>query len=83
MAEIEGSALVAQSIGREGIETLFGLAGGPIQDIMGSAPHFGVRPIGVRHEQAATLPTRTGLPPRPTGTSATRWGWRCWPPVRR
>ena len=55
MAEIEGSALVAQSIGREGIETLFGLAGGPIQDIMGSAPHFGVRPIGVRHEQAATF----------------------------
>ena len=55
MAEVEGSALVVQSIGREGIETLFGLAGGPIQDIMGSAPHFGVRPIGVRHEQAATF----------------------------
>ena len=55
MAEVEGSALVAQSIHREGIETLFGLAGGPIQDIMGFAPHFGVRPIGVRHEQAATF----------------------------
>lgn len=55
MAEVEGSALVAQSIQREGIETLFGLAGGPIQDIMGFAPHFGVRPIGVRHEQAATF----------------------------
>ena len=55
MAEVEGSALVAQSIQKEGIETLFGLAGGPIQDIMGFAPHFGVRPIGVRHEQAATF----------------------------
>ena len=55
MAQVEGSALVAQSIQREGIETLFGLAGGPIQDIMGFAPHFGVRPIGVRHEQAATF----------------------------
>ena len=55
MAEVEGSALVAQSIQREGIETLFGLAGGPIQDIMGFAPHFEVRPIGVRHEQAATF----------------------------
>ena len=55
MADVEGSSLVAQSIQREGIETLFGLAGGPIQDIMGFAPHFDVRPIGVRHEQAATF----------------------------
>ena len=55
MAQVEGSSLVAQAIAREGVETLFGLAGGPIQDIMGFAPHFGVRPIGVRHEQAATF----------------------------
>ena len=55
MAEVEGSSLVAQAIQREGIQTLFGLAGGPIQDIMGFAPHFGIRPIGVRHEQAATF----------------------------
>ena len=34
MAQVEGSALVAQAIQREGITTLFGLAGGPIQDIM-------------------------------------------------
>ena len=55
MAEVEGSALVAQSIAREGITTLFGLPGGPIVEIMGYAPHYGVRPIGVRHEQAATF----------------------------
>ena len=55
MAQVEGSALVAQAIQHEGIRTLFGLAGGPIQDIMGFAPHFGIRPIGVRHEQAATF----------------------------
>src|SRR5881397_1338923 len=55
MAQVEGSALVAQAIQREGIEVLFGLAGGPIQDIMGFAPHCGVRPIGVHHEQAATF----------------------------
>jgi thiamine pyrophosphate-dependent acetolactate synthase large subunit-like protein len=55
MARVEGSALVAQAIQREGIAVLFGLAGGPIQDIMGCAPHCGVRPIGVRHEQAATF----------------------------
>jgi thiamine pyrophosphate-dependent acetolactate synthase large subunit-like protein len=55
VARVEGSALVAQAIQREGIEVLFGLAGGPIQDIMGWAPHCGVRPVGVRHEQAATF----------------------------
>jgi thiamine pyrophosphate-dependent acetolactate synthase large subunit-like protein len=55
VAHVEGSALVAQAIQREGIKVLFGLAGGPIQDIMGWAPHCGVRPIGVRHEQAATF----------------------------
>ena len=55
MARVEGSALVAQAMQREGIEVLFGLAGGPIQDIMGWAPHCGVRPVGVRHEQAATF----------------------------
>ena len=73
MARVEGSALVAQAIQREGIEVLFGLAGGPIQDIMGWAPHCGVRPIGVHHEQAATL----SLPPM--GMSKTRWGSLCWP----
>jgi thiamine pyrophosphate-dependent acetolactate synthase large subunit-like protein len=55
MAQVEGSALVAQAMQHEGITTLFGLAGGPIQDIMGFAPHVGIRPIGVRHEQAATF----------------------------
>jgi hypothetical protein len=55
VAQVEGSALVAQAIQREGIEALFDLAGGPIQDIMGFAPHCGVWPIGVHHEQAATF----------------------------
>jgi thiamine pyrophosphate-dependent acetolactate synthase large subunit-like protein len=55
MAKVEGSALVAQSIQREKIKVLFGVAGGPIAEIMGYAPHFGVRPIGMRHEQAATF----------------------------
>ena len=55
MAQIEGSALVTKSIANEGITTLFGLAGGPIVEVMGYGPGFGVRPIGVRHEQAATF----------------------------
>jgi thiamine pyrophosphate-dependent acetolactate synthase large subunit-like protein len=62
MGMIEGSELVAQAIAREGIDTLFGVPGGPIVEIMGYAPHHGVRPIGVRHEQAAAF-------------SATAWGY--------
>ena len=34
---------------------MFGLAGGPIVEVMGYGPQYGVRPIGVRHEQAATF----------------------------
>lgn len=62
MGNVEGSELVAQAIAREGVDALFGLPGGPIVEIMGYAPHHGVRPIGVRHEQAAAF-------------SATAWGY--------
>jgi len=55
LPNIEGSELIARSIQAEGISTLFGLAGGPIAEVMGYAPHHGVRPIGVRHEQAAVF----------------------------
>ncbi len=53
MAKISGSHLIAKSIQREGIDTLFGLVAGPIIDIMTAGLHYGVRPIDVRHEQAA------------------------------
>ncbi|MDP6714207.1 MAG: thiamine pyrophosphate-binding protein [SAR202 cluster bacterium] len=62
MGKVDGSELVAQAIAKEGIDTLFGLPGGPIVEIMGYAPHHGVRPIGVRHEQAAAF-------------AATAWGY--------
>ena len=55
MAKVEGSALVAQAIKNEGITTLFGLPGGPVVEIIGFAAQIGVRPISVRHEQAAAL----------------------------
>ena len=51
MAQIEGSALVTRSIANEGITTLFGLAGGPIVEVMGYGPSYGVRPIGVRQNR--------------------------------
>jgi thiamine pyrophosphate-dependent acetolactate synthase large subunit-like protein len=53
VAKISGSHLIAKSMQREGIDTLFGLVAGPIIDIMTAALHYGIRPIDVRHEQAA------------------------------
>ncbi len=55
MTQIEGSDLVAMSIEREGVKTVFGVPGGPIVEILGFASQKGIRPIGVRHEQAATF----------------------------
>ena len=55
MTQIEGSDLVAMSIEREGVKTVFGVRGGPIVEILGFASQKGIRPIGVRHEQAATF----------------------------
>jgi|TARA_B100000315_G_scaffold257298_1_gene305665 thiamine pyrophosphate-dependent acetolactate synthase large subunit-like protein len=43
------------SIEREGVKTVFGVPGGPIVEILGFASQKGIRPIGVRHEQAATF----------------------------
>jgi len=55
VTQIEGSDLVAMSIEREGVKTVFGVPGGPIVEILGFASQKGIRPIGVRHEQAATF----------------------------
>jgi thiamine pyrophosphate-dependent acetolactate synthase large subunit-like protein len=55
VTQIEGADLVARSIEREGVKTVFGVPGGPIVEILGYASQIGVRPIGVRHEQAATF----------------------------
>ena len=55
MGKIEGSVIVAKAIQKEGVTTLFGLPGGPVVEIIGSAAQLGVRPISVRHEQAAAL----------------------------
>ena len=55
MAQIEGSELVAKSIAKEGCSAVFSVPGGPVVEILGYAPHHGVRPIGVRHEQAAAF----------------------------
>lgn len=55
MAKVEGSVLVAKALERQGIKHVFSVPGGPIGEILAASTHFGIRPIGVRHEQAAVF----------------------------
>ncbi len=55
MAKVEGATLVSRSLQREGVKHIYSVPGGPIGEILASGTHYGVRPIGVRHEQAAVF----------------------------
>jgi thiamine pyrophosphate-dependent acetolactate synthase large subunit-like protein len=55
VAKIEGAALVSKSLQREGVKHIYSVPGGPIGEILASGTHYGVKPIGVRHEQAAVF----------------------------
>ncbi|MHB8577471.1 MAG: thiamine pyrophosphate-binding protein [Dehalococcoidia bacterium] len=55
MAEIEGSQALALALQDQGVETIFTVVGGPVIETVGACGDLGIRPIGVRHEQAAVL----------------------------
>jgi thiamine pyrophosphate-dependent acetolactate synthase large subunit-like protein len=55
MAEIEGGALVAAALRDQGVELVFTVVGGPVIETIGACGDAGIRPIGVRHEQAAVM----------------------------
>lgn len=55
MSEVNGSTLVARALAQQGIETVFTVVGGPVIEAVGACGAAGVRPIGVRHEQAAAF----------------------------
>ncbi|HEX2170835.1 MAG TPA: thiamine pyrophosphate-binding protein, partial [Dehalococcoidia bacterium] len=55
MATVEGSTIVARSLKEQGVEVIFGLVGGPVIEVFGAANEYGIRNIGVRHEQAAVM----------------------------
>ena len=52
MALISGNALFGQALARQGVDTMFFIMGGPINDALLAAMAHGVRGIDVRHEQA-------------------------------
>src|SRR5438067_4709156 len=55
MATIEGSQAVAQALQAQGADMIFTVVGGPVIETIGACADLGIRPIGVRHEQAAVL----------------------------
>jgi thiamine pyrophosphate-dependent acetolactate synthase large subunit-like protein len=55
MATVDGSTLVARALELEGTKHVFSVPGGPIGEILAASTHHGIRPIGVRHEQAAVF----------------------------
>ena len=55
MADITGSEILARSLKNEGTEDLFFIMGGPNQLALKHVAKQGIRPIDVRHEQAAAL----------------------------
>src|SRR5262245_6557450 len=55
MATISGNELVGETLKRIGVDTMFFIMGGPINDALNAAIKRGVRPIDVRHEQAAAM----------------------------
>ncbi len=55
MALISGNALFGRALARQGVDTMFYIMGGPINDALLAAMGQGVRGIDVRHEQAAAM----------------------------
>lgn len=55
MSAMEGSQVVAAALQDQGAELIFTVVGGPVIETVGACGDLGIRPIGVRHEQAAVL----------------------------
>ena len=55
MALVTGNTLFARALARQGVDTMFYIMGGPINDALLAAMAEGVRGIDVRHEQAAAM----------------------------
>ena len=55
MAELTGSEILAKALKKEGTDNLLFLMGGPMLLAEASCINEGIRPIDVRHEQAAAL----------------------------
>lgn len=55
MTRIDGHTLVAHSLKSLGVTHVYCVAGTPIRETFSKCAEFGIRPIGVRHQQAGVL----------------------------
>src|SRR6478736_8517223 len=55
MGIVKGYTLFGRALARQGADTMFFIMGGPMNDALLAATSEGVRPIDVRHEQAAAM----------------------------
>lgn len=55
MAEITGSEVVGRALKKQGTDILFFIMGGPMIETEGFCVKEGIRPLDVRHEQAAAM----------------------------
>jgi len=63
MAEIHGGQIAARQLSRLGIDTIFGVAAGPMIEVMAGAQSEGLTVVGCRHELNASF-------------MASAWGWQ-------
>ena len=55
MAELTGNEILGRALKNEGTKDLFFIMGGPMMHAENACAKEGIRPIDVRHEQAAAL----------------------------
>ena len=55
MTKVDGHTLVAQSLKNLGVTHVYSVAGTPIRETFSKCAELGMRPIGVRHQQAGVL----------------------------
>ena len=55
MGMVKGNTLFGRALKRQGVDTMFYIMGGPINDALLAAMGDGVRGIDCRHEQAAAM----------------------------
>ncbi|MGH8717331.1 MAG: thiamine pyrophosphate-binding protein [Burkholderiales bacterium] len=53
--EVDGHTLIARSLQRLGVSHVYGISGAPIYETHAACAQSGMRVIGVRHQQAATM----------------------------
>ncbi len=52
---ITGSRIVAEALKRQGVDTFFFIMGAPMMAVENMCKSIGLRPVDVRHEQAAAM----------------------------